>query len=72
VQCQLHHFQTLFAAGVRRIAMRRRTRWNEMHFTQAALFNGFQRKAQMSVVDGIKRAAQNADRCGKWLTDWLA
>ena len=41
--------------------MRRRPAGDEAHLLQTALFQRFLRQAQMPVMNGIERAAENAD-----------
>jgi len=40
-----------------------RTVGDESHLLHAALFQGFLREAQVTVMDGVERAPQDADRC---------
>ncbi len=43
--------------------MRRCAVGEESHLLHAALFQGFLREAQVTVVDGVERPPKDADRC---------
>ena len=61
LHCQTDHIQALHCASVRRIPVRRRTAGNEAYRSQITLLQHFLCQAQMTVMDRIERAAQNAD-----------
>ena len=58
---QAHHIQTMCRLRAWNIAMGRDSARNKTHFGQITLFQCFLRQAQMTIMDRIKRTAEDAD-----------